>query len=451
MTGVSISRWTMAYFAAAMLSLLLAETLMFAGYGYPAHDLRAPETLVLVHIASIGWLSLLMCGALHQFVPVLVAEPLHSDRLPFPALVALVGGLASLVAGFLSLAGTIPTGPYMFAIAGASLGCGFVIVLWNLGRTLLAARPLPLTARFVAAGLASIAVTLAYGLVFALVRGGLVSTGPLLDIAAKGTPIHVLAGIGGWLTLSVMGVSYRLLAMFMLAPEPDGIRPRMALYSGAAAMLVVILGGTAAILLDLSLGIVLAVSIIPGLASLVFYGVDIIHLYRVRKRRIIELNSRMAAIAFASLGGVVGLVAVLLSLNRLPDHAGAVVFLTAFGWLTGLGLAKLYKIVAFLTWLECYGPLLGKMPTPRVQDLAVESRAEKWFFGYFISTWAATAALLASHPPSFRIAAAGMLVATLGISVQLVRIRMLADVNTENGFPESAGRPHLLFANARRA
>ena len=90
MAGVSLSRWTMAYFASALLALVMAECLMVAGYGYPAVPIAAPETLVLVHVVAIGWLSLLMCGALFQFVPVLVARPLHSNSLPLPTLGALL-------------------------------------------------------------------------------------------------------------------------------------------------------------------------------------------------------------------------------------------------------------------------------------------------------------------------------------------------------------------------
>src|SRR5579863_1333534 len=86
MVGVSLSRWTMSYFAAALLALAAAEIMMTIGYGFPNAALQAPETFVLVHVVAIGWLSLLMCGALFQFVPVLAAHPLHSDWLPLPTL-----------------------------------------------------------------------------------------------------------------------------------------------------------------------------------------------------------------------------------------------------------------------------------------------------------------------------------------------------------------------------
>ena len=101
---------------------------------------------------------------------------------------------------------------------------------------------------------------------------------------------------------------------------------------------------------------VLSVAGLLGLCALVLYGRDILHLYRVRKRRMIELNGRIAALALATLAASAILMIILLSLGTLGRHIAAVVFVVTFGWLSGLGLAKLYKIVAFLTWLECYGP-----------------------------------------------------------------------------------------------
>jgi hypothetical protein len=195
-----------------------------------------------------------------------------------------------------------------------------------------------------------------------------------------------------------------------------------------------------------NLTVILSLGGLLGLAALALYGTDILHLYRARKRRKIELNSRMAAVALGNLAATAILIILLLAFGALERNVAAIVFFVAFGWLSGLGLSKLYKIVAFLTWLECYGPVLGKTATPRVQDLVVERRAIKWFALYFLGVWSATATLLLDQPPAFRIAAVLMLVATIGIAVQLVRTRRLADVQAAMRLPAGVRLPRLLLS-----
>ncbi|TIO04703.1 MAG: hypothetical protein E5X89_32220 [Mesorhizobium sp.] len=451
MTGVSLSRWTMSYFAAALAALLLAEGLMAAGYGYPSASIESPRTLIVVHIVTIGWLSLLMCGALFQFVPVLIHRPLFNNVLTMPALLCLLSGLVALLSGFLWLDGQIEDALPFFPIAAILLGAGFALVIWNLARTLMSGWPLPLPARFVGVGLVGICLTTALGTIFALVRGGVTDNAYLIDLAGRGVSLHALAGLAGWLTLCAIGVSYRLFAMFMLTPELDRRGTRLVLHLAICALVIAVPGGVLAILSEGSLNPVLLAAGTVGLAALGLYGRDMLYLYRARKRRMIELNTRMAVLAFASLGLTILLTAILAGSGALERHVAVVVFLAAFGWLSGLGLAMLYKIVPFLTWLECYGPVLGKKATPRVQDLVVENRAEKWFLLYFASVWGGAAALLYEHSPTFQASAAGMLVATAGIIVQLLRARRLVDVSAEARFPEGAHRPGLLYSFAQRA
>jgi TM2 domain-containing membrane protein YozV len=285
----------------------------------------------------------------------------------------------------------------------------------------------------------------ALGTTFALSLGATISNPLALKITAAALPLHVAAGIGGWLTFAAMGVSYRLLAMFMLAPELEGTRPHMVLWLGAGALAVTILGGLGLLLANESVLPALLLGGVLSLAALGLYGADILFLYRARKRRIIELNSEMTAYALASLAAAAVLALTFAGLHRFSGQIGALIFLILFGWLTGLGLAKLYKIVAFLTWLECYGPVLGKTATPRVQDLVAEGRARKWFFLYYAATWAATAALLASSIFVFRLAAAAMLAATSAIIVQLVRTRLLSNLSGPVALPAGARRPRLLI------
>ena len=448
MTG-SLSRWTMAYFAAAVACLMAAEALMAWGLGYPADGLRAPGTLVVVHLAAVGWLSLLMGGALLQFVPVLVNRPLAWAGLALPALLVIVSGLASLLAGFFALGGFVDTEAPFLPVAGVALSLGLSMAAVPIGVTLARSRPLPLPAAFVGLGLGGLLSAVAFGFMFTQVLGGTLS-GPLPSaIAARGVPIHAAAGLGGWLAMCAVGVSYRLFPMFLLAPDQEGSGPRLGFLLAAAAAVTAVGGGLAALLARWPVPDVMLVAAIIAAGAASIYGRDIVHFYRARRRRELELNMRIAALAFASLGLAVMLPAPLAALADSETAIAATAYMAVFGWLSGLGLAKLYKIVPFMTWLECYGPMLGRAPTPRVQDLVSEAKAQPWFLLYFGSVWAGTAALSVGSAGGFRVAAAGTLVATFAIAVHLIRARMLSDVDGSQRFPEGTRRPFLLYSFRR--
>jgi uncharacterized membrane protein len=323
------------------------------------------------------------------------------------------------------------------------LVAGFGLVAVDLGITVLLRPTGP--ARFVLAGLASLVATVALGAIFAFALAGW--AGSAGDVILAGAiPLHAIAGLGGWLTLTAMGVSYRLLAMFMLAPDVDDRQSRITLAVGALALAVVVAGGALSIGLAGGLHAVLSIAAILGLACAALYGRDIATIFRSRKRRQLELNMRMATLSFASLGAAAILGTVLFAVDAFATNVGPFAFLVVFGWLSGLVLAKLYKIVAFLTWLETYGPVMGRAPTPRVQDLVAEGRAAKWFVIYYAAVWAGTSMLLAGEFTAFRVAAAAMTVAVTGIVHEIVRIRRLADVASPLRLPGGAIPPHLLFA-----
>jgi hypothetical protein len=443
MIGASTSRWTMSYFAMAVAWLMVALALMVAGIGFPAADLASPDTLVLVHVVCIGWLSLAMCGALFQFVPVLVAKPLFSEKWALPALGLLTAGLASLLAGFLALGGRLPAWLWLLPVGAGLLIAGFALIVVDLGLTAWLRPTGP--ARFVLVGLASLCATAAFGAVFAFALAGWAgATGE--SILAAGVPLHAIAGLGGWLTLTAMGVSYRLLSMFMLSPDVDDRKSGTTLVVGALAIAVTVVSGTLAIGLSSGLNVVLLIAAVLGLATAALYGRDVFDIFRGRRRRQLELNTRMATLSFASLAGTALLCTALLVTGDFAAHVGALVFLAVFGWLSGLVLAKLYKIVAFLTWLETYGPVMGRAPTPRVQDLVAEGRASKWFVIYYAAVWTGTLMLLIGQPSAFRVAAIAMTAGVIAIVREVIRTRRLADVASLLRLPGGARAPHLLFA-----
>ena len=448
MIGSPLSRWTMAFFAISLVSLVGAEGLIVLGYSFPGAAIEAPETLVVVHLVAIGWLSMLMCGALFQFVPVLVAKPLRRPSLVLPVLVCLIVGLGFLLAGFLQIGGSIESNLPLLVLGGCLLPLGFALTIWILAETLWQARPLPLPARFVAVGLVCLLAVALLGSLFAHFLSGLISVDALVAQRDHLVPMHAAAGIGGWLTFSAIGVSYRLLPMFMLAPDHERTTSRWVWRTGCAALVALGLGAPIELALGGSVSRSFAVAGLYGLVALFLYGCDLVFFYRNRKRRAVELNIKAAGGAFAALFASALLCTVLAASGLLARHAGALVYLVFFGWLGGLTLSQLYKIVPFLTWLECYGPVMGRKPTPRVQDLIAERRDNPWFLLYFAGVVSATGALLAEESTLFQGAAAIVWLATLVIVIELYLARRLANVAIAMRLPEGTSLPRLFVASS---
>ncbi len=203
------------------------------------------------------------------------------------------------------------------------------------------------------------------------------------------------------MSFTAMGVSYRLLTMFLLSPDDARKSTRILWWAGTLALTVL---GAGVVLFAFGrgqMGVVLLAALIPGAVAVALYVYDMRAIYRQRRRKAIELNSAASIPAFASMTLAIVLALILPWIGTTDGIVAALVYLFTFGWLTGLSLAQLYKIVPFLTWLECYGPVMGRVPTPRVQDIVSEKQARRWFSIYFTGVAIATLALGTGYPIVF--------------------------------------------------
>ncbi|MGH6989469.1 MAG: hypothetical protein ACREE3_06200 [Stellaceae bacterium] len=362
-------------------------------------------------------------------------------RAGLPSLIAIVLGLAGMIVGFLAMAGIVPA-IYIGAlpVGGGLVVAGVLLVGVTIARALVAGWPLALPGRFVAAGLCFLLLTVGLGFCFALALAW-PQIFPWGSLVGRGLPLHVASGLVGWFTLTAVGVSYRLLSMFMLAPEDDsGIGPWV-LYLAAA--------GLAFLWLDTFLGDVSIIGFIwKGgmfllIVAAVLYLVDMVRMFGARRRPVLELNSKAGATALVALAVcVVGLAAVEVT-GRWESLIGPLCYLLLFGWLSGLALGQLYKIIPFLTWLERYGPRLGKMAVPRVQDLVKERRASRWFILYFLAVAAGTISGAFDQITLWRAAIFLHLVASLFITRELWRSRHLRYLASANATKTASRAPAL--------
>ena len=420
-TSDRLSRWTPAMFALAVVNLVLGLLLSVLGLAWPAAPAVAPVSLAMVHLLTIGWLTLLMFGALFQFVPVITSRKLPSQALPLVTLIGVEGGLALMVGGFCAL-GRAAWAELLLPIGGSLVVAALVVGGATLLVPLAAKRPVPLSARFVLAGLAFLLLTVLLGLSFALALTVPATDPTLAPLLADGVAYHALAGFGGWFTLTAIGVSYELLPMFMLAPHKRGTLGAAVLWIGGGGFLAAFAAGLAATVWPAGWisGLEQAGRLAIGLA-LGLYLADVVRLYRSRRRRQIELHNRAAIGAFIALGLAVLLAIGAIATDRLADLAPSLVLLLLLGWLSGLGLTQLYKVIAFLSWLSRFGGQLGRGPVPRVQDLVNEPGAVGFFVLYFAAVAVAAGAAAFDLVDVIRGALALALIAVLLLAREYAR------------------------------
>lgn len=419
-TSDRLSRWTPAMFACALANLGLGLLLSVVGLGWPVVPATAPVSLAMVHLLTIGWLTLLMFGALFQFVPVITSRKLPSQALPLVTLIGIECGLALMVGGFCALGRS--------TWAGLLLPIGGVLVIVALlvgGATLLvplaAKWPVPLSARFVLAGLGFLLLTILLGLSLALALTVSATDPAPTPLLADGVGYHALVGFGGWFTLTAIGVSYELLPMFMLAPHERGALGASVLWVGVGGFLAALAAGLAAAAWPAAWIATLEQGGLAIVLALGLYLADVVRLYRCRRRWQIELHNRAAIGAFVALGLAVLLAIGAVATNRLAALAPSLVLLVLLGWLSGLGLTQLYKVVAFLSWLSRYGGQLGRGPVPRVQDLVNEPRSIGFFVLYFAAIAVATIGAVLGPDNMIRAALAFALLAVLLLAREYAR------------------------------
>ena len=314
-----------------------------------------PHVLAVVHIATLGWLTMTIMGASLQLVPVMIGAPLRLARLirwQFPLYVT---GVTLLVTGFWL------AWPTLIAAGGSLVVLAVAHYALVLGATLLRAPSRPLTAHFLIAALAYFCLVVGLGLTAALN----LQFGFLGAIVLRLLLVHVLLGVVAWLCCTLIGVSYTLARMFALAHGHDDRLGRW--------VLMLLNGGILGLALGLALNWaalkVLGGSMLTGAVWL--FASDYVRLLRARRRKPLDITQRHAIAAVIALAVVIPAGALATTFGRgVPPAALAALGLVALVGAIGQSIiGYLYKIVPFLVWNARYAPLAGRRKVPLMRDL----------------------------------------------------------------------------------
>ncbi|MBF0194692.1 MAG: hypothetical protein HQL71_09035 [Magnetococcales bacterium] len=345
--------------------------MVFAGLTsiYFADDLLSsplmPETVALVHIALLGWVLMIMFGAMYQMIPVLAGLPV-----PKPGLVPWVHGL--LVMGVITMALGIATDLHPWLLLYASLGLGGSIALFVIpvGIALYKAPAKHPTVNAMRISLISLVGVLIMGAIFL----GEYSHG-FYDFNREAlVGVHLIWGLFGWVGTLIIGVSFQVLPMFYMTPE----------FPTKQAFQILIAWGVSLITIPLVLfyypenNILLWSSTLPGVFALLIYGINMKTMLSKRKRVLIDLTFRFWLFGFAS-----AIVALLFFAFWPAVENDQIRFLFGLfyilGWTTSILLGMLYKIIPFIIWFHRFSRLAGLVKIPMMDNLLPQKAVQLHF------------------------------------------------------------------------
>ncbi len=328
-----------AYIAVSLLGWgAAAGVLVAAAPRLAAGDLGASSPVLAVHLLALAFLPLAVSGATFHLLPVMLRNPLRSERRLWIALPLLAGGAWLVAPG---IAFDLPRALWPGA---ALLVTGLALVLLELGGLLIRAP----RGRMLVAGRAGVMLSLFHA-VAALTLGTIVfdhGDARMLGVShGRWLLVHLHLATLGWLALLILAVGRTLAPMLALAPAaPSRRRPLEELLLVLGLWLLT--AGLAADRLSLAFG---------GAGLIVVaLGRFAVLILRVGRTRRIEpegpLLHLLAGAAFLAQAAILGF-ALLAGVGPQQRGIAAYVLLLLLGWAAGVTLGHLPKLLSLSIWV----------------------------------------------------------------------------------------------------
>jgi uncharacterized protein (DUF2249 family) len=323
-----------------------------------------PLMLGLTHLGTLGFLTMVMMGALYQMIPVIAGARVPFIRLAHVVHILLCVAIPGLI---LSLSGPpdgFTFGFFSLAALAALLFC--FTTGYALSKTMTRSE----TVTGMRLALFSLLVMMLLGLVMA--RGFFDGGFP----GARGlwVQVHLGTALLGWVGGLITAVSWQVIPMFYLTPAISHVKKKIILtltLLGILLPLVVLMieqtGQLHTFGLDPSR--TAALGALPALLAIWFIHPCLVFLNlrnRRRKRVDASLYFWQVGLCFAP---VTAIVAIIAHFSHEPRWGMLFGWLAIWGWAGMIVHGMLSRILPFLIWFHRFAPHIGQIPVPAIRKM----------------------------------------------------------------------------------
>lgn len=366
------------YYVYSAFSLVAVSIMMLLGADQIFNSFIGPKLLGATHMLVLGWISMVIFGALYQLIPVVMEVKINSEKLAHFSFWTL--GIGNII---LSLNFWIHyTNPKWLSITGGSLVLISIIsFVINFLRTAKKSNVKSIENGFIISSVFWLSLTVILGL-FTLVNSkfGLIMISPIELLKA-----HAALGLMGWFLMLVMGVASILLPMFFIVHKLNKKYIKASyLFSNVGLILLV-----SSILLSLPSYLTLSSGLLISMGVFFFvrYNYDA---YSRRLRKKLDIGMKLTVLSFFLLTASMAC-GILLFISPAFLASYTIALSLAFGvnlllgFFTSLILGQMYKTLPFIIWLARYQDKVGKFKTPLPADLYSEKIANGHYFSFLVA------------------------------------------------------------------
>jgi len=315
------------------------------------------STIAWVHLYMLGFVMMIIFGAMAQLVPVVIEVGHAAVDFFYIIWPMLAIGTILMVAGFTLSTSLLPFGGVMVLVS-------MVIFAADLFWTLKKGEHKSIVVSVMGTSNIFLLLGIVSGFVMSLSFGGFIDINPHHWLKA-----HVFAVFGGYVVLTIMGLSMVLLPMFGLSHGFND-KPMLWAYRLMIAAVSTVMVGS---LFDLTLLEWFGIAAILVALGSYFYQVYLIAKTRARKENDVWVKSLVFAFFTLLLSMIFTIVYI---------FGGSESWLMSAGWFLMAGFtgflitSHLYKIIPFLVWFERYAPLVGKQKVPMLHEMVPKRQAD---------------------------------------------------------------------------
>ena len=197
------------FYATAAIAFLVLTVVMFCTPESFTRHYFTPHLLTIVHIAALGWGTMIIFGAAHQLLPVICEQDLYSEKLASSSWYTLTLGIILLTWKFWNL----DIG-WVMITGGSLIVFSVLLFVVNVLKTTKICVKYSAQRLFITSSALWLLFTVSVGLLLAINLG---LTTPLFRTShLEVLKLHAHMGIAGWFLQLITGVSTKLVPMFLL-------------------------------------------------------------------------------------------------------------------------------------------------------------------------------------------------------------------------------------------